>query len=317
MIINITIYGAGAIGGWLGARLAGVGCSVSVVARGTTLSALQQNGLQLAEAEGTTTHAVRAYDRRDSYLARMDSLGSPVQLARRMLEAELLLEEKRSVDALAAIEAARALSPNLTAALRLELKIRQQQNAPEQVLALTEKLLLFGGAIQMAGAVKARKAARHARSDFLAIERERGISVSSSVMKFNYQDIEVNLLDTPDDIAKKIKRATSDSDVLPSEVKGLAGRNEAANLVGIYAVLAGKSEQGVLDEFGGKGFGAFKPALADLAVAKLGPVADTMRRLMNDPAEVDAILRDGGERAGAIAAPVMQEVRRVVGFWRP
>jgi peptide chain release factor 3 len=62
---------------------------------------------------------------------------------------------------------------------------------------LTEKLLLFGGAIQMAGAVKARKAARHARSDFLAIERERGISVSSSVMKFNYQDIEVNLLDTP------------------------------------------------------------------------------------------------------------------------
>jgi peptide chain release factor 3 len=62
---------------------------------------------------------------------------------------------------------------------------------------LTEKLLLFGGAIQMAGAVKARKAARHARSDFLAIERERGISVSSSVMKFNYQDVEVNLLDTP------------------------------------------------------------------------------------------------------------------------
>lgn len=62
---------------------------------------------------------------------------------------------------------------------------------------LTEKLLLFGGAIQLAGAVKARKADRHARSDFLAIERERGISVSSSVMKFNYQDIEINLLDTP------------------------------------------------------------------------------------------------------------------------
>ena len=61
----------------------------------------------------------------------------------------------------------------------------------------------------------------------------------------------------------------------------------------------------------------FKPALADLAVAKLGPVADTMRRLMNDPAEVDTILRDGGERANAIAAPVMDDVRRVVGFWRP
>jgi len=127
----------------------------------------------------------------------------------------------------------------------------------------------------------------------------------------------INLLDTADEIAKKIKRATSDSDVLPSEVKGLEGRNEAANLVGIYAVLAGKSEADVLAEFGGKGFGAFKPALADLAVAKLGPVADTMRRLMNDPAEVDAILRDGGERANAIAQPVMEEVRRVIGFWRP
>jgi tryptophanyl-tRNA synthetase len=127
----------------------------------------------------------------------------------------------------------------------------------------------------------------------------------------------INLLDTADDIARKIKRATTDPDVLPSEVKGLEGRNEAANLVGIYAVLAGKTEQGVLDEFGGKGFGVFKPALADLAVTKLGPVADTMRRLMNDPAEVDGVLRNGAERANAIAQPIMEDVRRVVGFWRP
>ena len=62
---------------------------------------------------------------------------------------------------------------------------------------LTEKLLLFGGAIQLAGAVKARKAARHATSDWMAIERERGISVTTSVMKFNYRDYEINLLDTP------------------------------------------------------------------------------------------------------------------------
>ncbi len=127
----------------------------------------------------------------------------------------------------------------------------------------------------------------------------------------------INLLDTADNIASKIKRATSDSDLLPSEVKGLEGRNEAANLVGIYAVLAGRSTADVLQEFGGKGFGAFKPALADLAVAKLGPVADTMRRLMNDPAEVDRVLKDGAYRANAIAQPVMDEVRQVVGFWRP
>ncbi len=62
---------------------------------------------------------------------------------------------------------------------------------------LTEKLLLFGGAIQMAGSVKARKAARHATSDWMAVEQERGISVTSSVMKFNYRDFEINLLDTP------------------------------------------------------------------------------------------------------------------------
>jgi tryptophanyl-tRNA synthetase len=127
----------------------------------------------------------------------------------------------------------------------------------------------------------------------------------------------INLLDSADEIAKKIKRATSDSAMLPATVKELEGRNEAANLVGIYAVLAGKSEQGVLDEFGGKGFGAFKPALADLAVAKLGPVTSEMTRLMGDPAEVDRVLKAGGERANAIAQPVMEEVRRVVGFWRP
>jgi len=62
---------------------------------------------------------------------------------------------------------------------------------------LTEKLLLFGGAIQLAGAVKARKAARHATSDWMSIERDRGISVTTSVMKFNYQGYEINLLDTP------------------------------------------------------------------------------------------------------------------------
>ena len=127
----------------------------------------------------------------------------------------------------------------------------------------------------------------------------------------------INLLDSADDIAKKIKRATSDSAMLPATVKELEGRNEAANLVGIYAVLAGKSEQGVLDEFGGKGFGVFKPALADLAVAKLGPVTSEMTRLMGDPAEVDRVLKGGAERANAIAEPIMEEVRRVVGFWRP
>lgn len=127
----------------------------------------------------------------------------------------------------------------------------------------------------------------------------------------------INLLDTSDDIAKKIKRATSDSALLPETPEGLEGRPEAANLVGIFAVLAGRTEADVLAEFAGKGFGVFKPALADLAVEKLGPVAAEMRRLMADPVEIDAVLAEGANRADAISAPIMREVRDVVGFWKP
>jgi tryptophanyl-tRNA synthetase len=99
-------------------------------------------------------------------------------------------------------------------------------------------------------------------------------------------------------------------------VKGLEGRNEAANLVGIYSVLAGRSEQAVLDEFGGKGFGVFKPALAETLASKLSPIAAEMRRLNADTAALDAILKDGAEKARAIAQPIMAQVRDVVGLWR-
>jgi tryptophanyl-tRNA synthetase len=126
----------------------------------------------------------------------------------------------------------------------------------------------------------------------------------------------VLLMDDADTISKKFKRATTDSEGLPTEVEGLKGRAEADNLVGIYAALADKSKAEVLQEFGGKGFGAFKPALADLAVAVLGPVADRMRRLMADPGTIDAILRNGAGKAAALAEPIMDDVRRIVGFVR-
>ena len=80
--------------------------------------------------------------------------------------------------------------------------------------------------------------------------------------------------------------------------------------------LSDKSKAEVIAEFGGKGFGTFKPALAELAVARLGPVSDAMRRYLADPAEIDRVLRDGAERASAVADPVVQDVRRIVGFWR-
>lgn len=126
----------------------------------------------------------------------------------------------------------------------------------------------------------------------------------------------IYLLDDATAIANKIKRAKTDPEPLPEIAAGLESRPEADNLVSIYAALADCSKDQVLAEFGGKGFGAFKPALADLAVAKLAPMADEMRRLIADPATIDAVLRNGAERAAAIAEQTMVDVRAIVGFIR-
>lgn len=126
----------------------------------------------------------------------------------------------------------------------------------------------------------------------------------------------IYMMDDADLIAKKIKRATSDAEALPTEAAGLANRQEAENLVGIYAALANLSVDQVLAEYGGKGWGVFKPALADLAVSVLAPIADEMKRLVADRGEMDRILGDGAERARAIAQPIMADVRKLVGFVR-
>ena len=126
----------------------------------------------------------------------------------------------------------------------------------------------------------------------------------------------INLIDDADTISKKLKKAKTDLlGDMPSDKGGLEGRPEVANLVGIYSALSGQSVDQVLSEFGGKGFGVFKPALADVTVAHLGPVTARYRDMLSDPAEIDRTLKHGGERANAIAAPVMEEVRRIVGFW--
>jgi tryptophanyl-tRNA synthetase len=126
----------------------------------------------------------------------------------------------------------------------------------------------------------------------------------------------INLTDDADAIAQKIRKAKTDPEPLPSEVEGLKGRAEAENLVGIYAALAGISKDAVLWDHGGAQFSAFKPALADLAVSKLAPIADEMRRLKADPGHIDSVLADGATRARAIAGPIMDEVRDVVGLLR-
>jgi tryptophanyl-tRNA synthetase len=127
----------------------------------------------------------------------------------------------------------------------------------------------------------------------------------------------ITMMDDADTIAKKIKRAKTDPEMLPSEPSGLEGRPDARNLVGIYAALADCTPEDVLRDFGGQGFGAFKPALADLAVAKLSPISADMKRLLDDPAHLDGILRTGAEKADAIARPILHEIQDIVGFLRP
>jgi tryptophanyl-tRNA synthetase len=124
----------------------------------------------------------------------------------------------------------------------------------------------------------------------------------------------INLTDDADTISKKIRKAKTDPEPLPAEPGGLDERPEAANLVGIFAALADTSREAVLADFGGKAFSEFKPALADLAVDVLSPVAGEMRRLLADPGYIDGVLADGADRASAIAAPVMNDVRRIVGL---
>ncbi|XYD07494.1 tryptophan--tRNA ligase [Methylobacterium sp. NMS12] len=126
----------------------------------------------------------------------------------------------------------------------------------------------------------------------------------------------INLTDDADAIAQKIRRAKTDSEPLPSEVAGLKERPEADNLVGIYAALAGITREDVLRDFGGAQFSTFKPALADLAVTSLAPIAEEMRRLTADPGHIDAVLADGGARAETIAAQTLDAVKDIVGFVR-
>ena len=126
----------------------------------------------------------------------------------------------------------------------------------------------------------------------------------------------INLTDDADTMAKKIKKAKTDSEPLPDNTDALQGRPEVQNLVGIYAALKGCSDQDVLNEYGGEGFGKFKPALADVVVESLAPVTEKYNDWLANPEAIDAVLAKGGIKAAEIAAPVMSEVRDIIGFWK-
>jgi tryptophanyl-tRNA synthetase len=137
----------------------------------------------------------------------------------------------------------------------------------------------------------------------------------------------INMTDDAELVAQKIRKAKTDPHPLPGpealgangQVKDelFAARPEAFNLLGIYAALSDRPLASVLAEFEGKAFSAFKQALTDLAVATLGRIGAEMKRLLAEPTEIDAVLRQGAERARALSAPILKEVEDVVGFLRP
>lgn len=127
----------------------------------------------------------------------------------------------------------------------------------------------------------------------------------------------INMTDDQDAIALKLRKAKTDPLPIPATAAGLEGRPEAANLLGIWAALSDSSLDAALAQFGGSAFSDFKRDLTDLAVARLAPINAEMRRLLADPGTIDAVLKEGGERARALSQPIMDRVKEIVGFLRP
>ena len=126
----------------------------------------------------------------------------------------------------------------------------------------------------------------------------------------------INLTDDADTIMQKVRKAKTDPEPLPGDKEGLINRPEAENLVGIYAVLEGSSVDAVLAQFAGQGFGSFKPALGELLVSKLAPIAERFTALRNDTAAIDTALRSGAERARVLAEPTLERTYQALGLLR-
>ncbi len=126
----------------------------------------------------------------------------------------------------------------------------------------------------------------------------------------------IDLTDSNDEIAQKIRKARTDPEPLPADPALLDGRAEAKNLVGIYAAISGETVEQVLGRFAGQGFGAFKPALAEALVALLEPLRGRLEQLRRDPGEIDRILAEGAARAQALAAPTLAAAYRAAGLAR-
>jgi tryptophanyl-tRNA synthetase len=169
---------------------------------------------------------------------------------------------------------------------------------------------------------------RHYGNDFFPLpepqilgEATRVMSLRDGSKKMSKSDesdySRINLTDDADTIALKVRKAKTDPEPLPEAVEDLEKRPEADNLVTIYSALAGTSRQDTLGQFAGQQFSAFKGNLVDLAVAKLAPISTEMNRLMSDVGEIDRILRQGADKASAIASANLSDIKDIIGLLRP
>ena len=126
----------------------------------------------------------------------------------------------------------------------------------------------------------------------------------------------IELADDADTVMKKVKKAKTDPEPLPSEAKGLEERPEALNLVTIYGALTDRTVDDVLAEFGGEGFGTFKPALGEVLVETLRPISERFNGLLEDREALDAILARGAAQAREIAIPTLDKAYRALGLVR-
>ncbi|MBB4859421.1 tryptophanyl-tRNA synthetase [Novosphingobium chloroacetimidivorans] len=155
---------------------------------------------------------------------------------------------------------------------------------------------------------------------FIPPEAARIMSLRDGSAKMSKSDpsdmSRINLTDDADTIMQKVKKAKTDPEPLPSDKAGLEGRPEAKNLVSIYAAMSGATVEAVLAEFGGEGFGKFKPALGELLTHKLAPINARFVELRQDQAALDAILRQGAEKARALAVPTLNAAYAALGLVR-
>ena len=155
---------------------------------------------------------------------------------------------------------------------------------------------------------------------FIPPEAARIMSLRDGSAKMSKSDpsdmSRINLTDDAETIMQKVKKAKTDPEPLPSDKAGLAGRPEAANLISVYAAMSGDSVETVLGQFGGEGFGRFKPALGELLTSKLAPINARFVELRRDTAALDTILKAGAAKARALAVPTLDATYNALGLVR-